>query len=65
MNANIYVVYIQKPVLHIHFSLTVFYVKKSVAYFCFIQLDNRLRRSSTENGLIYNYFIIENLYVVV
>jgi len=65
MNANRYAVYIQKHVLHIQFSLTVFYIKKSVTFFCFIQLDNRLRRSSTETGLIYNYFLIETLYVVV
>jgi len=65
MNANRYVVYVQKHVLHIHFSLTVFYIKKSVTFFCFILLDNRPCRYSTENGLIYNYFLIKNLYVIV
>ena len=39
MNANRYVVYTQKHALHIHCSLTVFYIKKSVTFFCFIQLD--------------------------
>lgn len=29
MNANRYVVYIQKCVLHVHFSVTVFYIKKN------------------------------------
>jgi hypothetical protein len=67
MNENRYVVYIRKCILHVHFSVTVFYIEKSVTFFCFIQHDNRLCRSSIENGLIYvyNYFLIKTLFIVV